>query len=141
MPSSLTSQPPARTPSFIPPLELKPQQTLVLLGAGSSVEAGFPAGSELDAIFRDNDLSLYTTIADATRQGSSPDVERVIRVLEHFAEPEANGLAHDLAVLGITYGQLARYPTADKLARRCQREIRDIRQLLRENLWHSPLAH
>ena len=118
------------------PTETDPKVNMVLLGSGSSIEAGYPGGSDLDRIFREAGLRVYSEIATATLPAERPDVERVLRVMEHLAEYQADSLAHDLSMLGITLGKLSMYGnTPEQLADRCAAEVHAIRQLLRKNLW------
>ena len=119
-------------------LNLSPKSRMVLLGAGASREAGFPIATELDHVFRDSDLPIYTVIADALSVGGV-DVERVLRLMELLADHGPDAVAHDLAQLDLHVGRLMRFADKRKsLADKLNAEIIRITAILRDSLWRQP---
>ena len=92
-----------------PVARLADDNTLVLLGAGASVGAGFPTSAQLHEILRERLDPLYVNLANLVfPNGGTVDPERVFRVLEFLNSLDnptisfANGLgneARDLAAL------------------------------------------
>jgi hypothetical protein len=104
---------------------------LVLLGAGSSVEAGLPDGRGLaDALVQSSQLPLLRQILLAIGDPAYPDVERAFSVLEAIAElDQPASLLSDLRQLDLLRSPFAVDPVAARV------ELGVVRRELRRRLW------
>ncbi len=73
-----------------------PSDTLVLLGAGASVDAGFPTAEELQASLLDTLGPLYRNLSQlAFGSNGADDPERLFRVLDFLHGMETVGREAD----------------------------------------------
>ena len=79
------------------PVSLASPDTLVLVGAGVSVDAGLPSSSDLQTLLRDRLHPLYGRLTDIVfPDGGRVDPERVFRVLAFLHAVETEGRPADM---------------------------------------------